>query len=394
MWIRYFWVYLVCVLLCSGCVTSRNRQEVLSRILKDIEEADKGSPDKVEAPVDRSGDSAGADAPDRPVSELPPVPVPGSSTDVVDTRLEEPRTVGKNGRDTIIKGSLWGGEATSEMRRAARTPSDLTIQPDCLVQITVDEDHTLDDSYAVNDIGAVDLKYIGPIILINKTETEAAQKISEVLVGREFKKATVRVRILRASYDKIKMAGAVMKEGLVRIGAGDSITLNDALLRAGGIKAAARGAKIRIVRDGLLSAVGENMKGEEYSLMNESGTPTVPDVMLNNNDVAIVFTSEAQASVAGGEKEILVVGEVNRPGLFRFSADEPCTIMHLIFKMGGLPPYANRKTIIVRRVEEDGHETEIKVNAEEILKEGRSEDDIELMNGDTVVIPARRISLF
>ena len=76
------------------------------------------------------------------------------------------------------------------------------------------------------------------------------------------------------------------------------------------------------------------------------------------------------------------------------NSEDRSTLRDLVFKMGGLPPYANRKSIRIVRRDPDGRETDIKVNVEKILEEGRPEDDIQLENGDRVIVPARRISLF
>lgn len=270
----------------------------------------------------------------------------------------------------------------------------LTIQPDCLVQINVEEDPALDGNYPVNDIGAVQLGYIGPVILYNKTEDQAAGKIREVLRMRHFKKATVRVKILRASYDKVRIVGAVNQPGVIKIGAGDTMSLNDALLRAGGLRPSVKGAKVRIVRNGMLSALAFAQDGEEYPLVTDEGFPDIPDIALANNDIAYVFSSSATTPIEVGEKEILVLGEVRRPGVYKFSSGEPCTVMHLIFKMGGLPPYANSKAVKVIRQDESGREEEFVVNAEEILSTGDPEKDVPIENGDRIVVPARRITLF
>ena len=252
----------------------------------------------------------------------------------------------------------------------------------------------MDGSYHVNEIGAVELGYVGPVILFNKTERDAERKIRDVLKGRDFRNATVKVRILRASYDSVMVSGAVTRPGLIRIGAGDTISLNDALLRSGGLRPSATGSKVRIVRGGLLSAVASSLDGEEYSLVSEDGKPMVPELSLRNNDVIFVFSSNTRVGVEVGEKEILVLGEVGKPGVYRFSQSEPCTIMHLMFKMGGLPPYANKKAVKIVRRDEEGKEKEIKVNVQKILEEGDPEKDVTLENGDRIIVPARRLSLF
>lgn len=274
--------------------------------------------------------------------------------------------------------------------------AEITIQPDCVVQVTVKEDKSLDGNYPVNEIGAVELGYVGPVILYNKTEADAEQKIRDVLTDRGFKAATVGVKILRASYDKVLVVGAVNKAGQVKIGAGEAISLNDVLLRAGGLRTSVKGAKVKIVRAGLLTPFPTALEGEEYALETEDGKPSIPDVRVRNNDVVNVFSGQAGVVEAGGEKEVIVLGEVSRPGIYRFAADEACTMMHLVFKLGKLPMYANQKAVKIVRAGEDGNgeKSEIVVDVEKIVNEGKPEDDVPLENGDRVIIPARKLTLF
>lgn len=329
----------------SGCATTHDNVDV-SKLLRDL-----GGDRPVEG-----GKYSGPDAPEPPSTGLPPLPS-GASATAVANRVDE-----------------------------------ITIQTDCIVQVSVKEDRQLEGSYTVNEIGAIELGYVGPVILYNMTEKQAEQKIREVLESRYFRTATVKVKILKASYDKMMVMGAVNKPGVIKIGAGDAISLNDALLRAGGLRPAIKGAKVRVVKGGLTKAVA--FEGDEYALVAEDGKPSIPDVKLRNNDVVYVFSSDASAPSEVGEKEVYVLGEIQKPGVYRFSTAEPCSVMHLLFKIGGLPPYANAKDIRIIRRDKDGGEQDIKVNAEKILKEGKPEDDVALENGDRIVVPARRISLF
>jgi len=277
---------------------------------------------------------------------------------------------------------------------------EVRIRPDCLLEVNVEEDPSLDGTYPVNDVGAINLRYVGPVILYNKTEKQAEEKIRDVLRQRDFRKATVKVRVLRSSYDRVQVSGEINRPGIVTIGAGETITLNEALLRAGGLKPSTRPMKIHIIRGGLLSAVPFALEPEEYPLTGEDGRPEIPAVQLRPNDIAHILpvTEKAgrpeTAEGGSGRKEIIVLGEVARPGVYRFEPDEPCTMMHLMFKMGGLPPYANQKAVKVVRRQADGTEQEIKVNVDRLMKDGNPEDDVVLENGDRVKVPARRISLF
>lgn len=335
----------------SGCASPQHGVAV-SELLKQIDAAEK-----------KKASDPGSDAPDAPGSVLPPLQVVQPVQPAAPSEIEH-------------------------------KPGEITIQPDTLLQISVDEDKSLDGSYPVNDIGAVELGYVGPVILINRTEKDAAQKIKDVLKARDFKNATVRVRILRASYDSVGVVGAVNRQGQIRIGSGDSISLNDLLLRAGGIRSAAKGTKVKIVRNGLRSAVASALDGEEYALVSADGKPTVPNAFLRNNDVAFVFSGNTEAGAEVGDKTVLVLGEVGRPGVFSFHGTEPCTVMHLLLRLGGLPAYANIKDLKIVRRDKEGNEKEIKVDAAAILEDGNPDKDIPLENGDRVIVPARRLSLF
>lgn len=273
---------------------------------------------------------------------------------------------------------------------------DVTIQPDSVLQVSVREDSGLEGSYHVNEISAIQLGYVGPVFLHNMTEAQAAAKIKEVLETRFFNQATVSVRILRASYDKVAVQGRVSTAGVIKIGSGDRISLNDALLRVGNVTVPIKSARVRIVRGGLLRAVSASEPGEVYSLVDDAENPDVPAVDLWNNDIAFVYASAGTGpSVAErADKDILVLGEVKRQGMYRFADGTPATMMHLIFKMGGFPAYANTKAIKIIRRDAEGRENEIFADASQILKDGNPDDDIVLEHGDRVIVPARRMSLF
>lgn len=342
---RVFFRVMIVVAVCllSGCVSSRDRD--MARLLESLKDT---------AP----SEYIGPDEPEPPVSVLPPMPA---------TEL-----------------------------RAMHT--DITIQPDCLLLITVQEDPELNGTYPVNDIGAIQLGYIGPVILFNKTEDEAEEKIRDILKLRNFRNATVDVRIQRASYDKVMITGDVHRPGMIRLGAGDSISMNDALLQAGGLKADAAATQLRVVKGGLLSAVRSSLDGQEYTMVTEDGIPRVPELNLRNNDVVYVFSSTSSGPGAlgseGAGKSVLVLGEVHREGFYSFGPAEQCSMLYLLLKMGGLPAYANDKSVRILRRDEYGHEEEIKVDARRILRDGNPDFDVSLENGDRIIVPPRRINLF
>jgi protein involved in polysaccharide export with SLBB domain len=332
------------------------------------------------------------EVPDEPsVTVVPDVPLREDAPDAPGSRLPAAAELG---------GAVAGSGAP------------ITIQKDCQVAVTVKEDTTLNGTYTVNEYGAIQLGYIGPIIIINKTEGEAAVKIRSTLEGRSFKTATVSVELQRASYENVLVTGGVTQEGLIKIGAGDTILLNDALLRAGGVRIPVQTARVRVVRGGRLSAVALAMPGEIYNLVDETGAPQVPTVTLRNNDVVYVYSEQAgvglvgtgrvdvafggaaSGQVAAPEITVLVLGEVNRPGKYAIGGKDAPTMMNLVFKMGGLPAYANAKAVRLIRRDRKGVEKETVIDVNKIMDRGDPDLDVRLEDGDRIVVPARRITLF
>jgi protein involved in polysaccharide export with SLBB domain len=174
-------------------------------------------------------------------------------------------------------------EATSAGAPGGDSADQSTIQPDSVLKISVAEESGLNGSYQVNKLGAISLGYIGPVILFNMTEQEAVQKIQDILLRRgEFNSATVSVKIHRASYDQCKVLGVVNSAGSIKLGAGDFVTLNNALVRAGGIKGSASSARVRVIREGMKSPVWQSLPGEVYTFVTEDGKVRVPHVTLRN----------------------------------------------------------------------------------------------------------------
>ncbi len=347
------WWLLVFVLLVMGgqsaCVTSRESTVNWEEIMRSVATA---------APAPEPDERV---APDAPPGELPPPPL----------------TVG----ETVV--------------------GNVVIQPDSIVKVTVKEDAGLNGSYTVNELNAIELSYVGPVFLYNMTEQNAADKIRDVLEARFFKQATVQVELQRASYDKIMIEGEVGAPGVLKIGSGDRVSLNDALLRAGRLTAPVKNVRVRVVRGGMTDLAAPWMPGETYSLVSEDGEPLIPDVWLWNNDVVFVLPFirgtplvKGGPTTSLGPQDVLLLGEVGRQGYYRFGAGEPCTVMNLVFKMGGFRDFADPKHIRIIRRDDQGREEEFEVDATSILDTGDPDLDVPLQNGDRVIVPMRKAWLF
>lgn len=272
----------------------------------------------------------------------------------------------------------------------SRIPAKVTIQPESIVQVSVKEDPGLDGSYEVNESSAIQLRSVGLVFLQNMTAEEAGNSVKKVLLDRGFRSANVELKIIKPSYDRIKVTGGVAQPGDLKIGPGTTITLAEALTRAGGLKTQAKGTRIKVVREGLRNPIGIQAKGEEYTLVDSNGEPLVPEVELQNNDLVGVFSGESGVESGLGEKKITLLGDGPR-GIIRFTDNEACTMLNLVFKAGTLNRWIDTKRVEVHREGADGAVQVIKVNVERLLKTGDKKDDLPLENGDRVIFKERRI---
>ena len=99
--------------------------------------------------------------------------------------------------------------------------------------------------------------------------------------------------------------------------------------------------------------------------------------LINGADVTVVVT-------AINSKKVYVVGAVRREGPIAFTYR--MSVMQAISEAGGLTDYAKRKKIYVLRTE-NGKEYRIAFNYDQVIRGSNPEQNIELLPGDTLVIP-------
>lgn len=87
-----------------------------------------------------------------------------------------------------------------------------------------------------------------------------------------------------------------------------------------------------------------------------------------------------------GNKEVFVLGEVNKPGSFRIPAESRMTVLEAISNAGGFTPIAGLdRTRILRNV--GGKSGVVPVDIMAITKKGEKDKDIVLQPNDVVYVP-------
>lgn len=85
-----------------------------------------------------------------------------------------------------------------------------------------------------------------------------------------------------------------------------------------------------------------------------------------------------------GSRSVSIVGQVAKPGIYYLGA--PMTVLELLARAGGIGPDAEEKKIAIVRTE-GGKTVSYRFNYKDVSKGKRLEQNIELKNGDTIIVP-------
>ena len=99
------------------------------------------------------------------------------------------------------------------------------------------------------------------------------------------------------------------------------------------------------------------------------------------------FVKQANLTVvvkAINSRKVFIIGQVAKPGAFALTGD--MTVLELIARAGDILEYAKGKNITIVR-KEQGRTQNFKFNYNDVLKGKRSEQNILLKPGDTVIVP-------
>ncbi len=84
-------------------------------------------------------------------------------------------------------------------------------------------------------------------------------------------------------------------------------------------------------------------------------------------------------------KDIYVLGEVKKPGLFKITGNP--TLLDLLSQSGGVSEGGGDTLAIIRKLAKDQDAQTISISLSELLVEGNRELNVEIMDGDTIYLP-------
>jgi polysaccharide export outer membrane protein len=114
-------------------------------------------------------------------------------------------------------------------------------------------------------------------------------------------------------------------------------------------------------------------------------TPAQAEKLITEKLVKVIQEPDVTVVVTGiNSKKLYLVGAVKKEGTIPYTYS--MTIMQAIAEAGGLTDYAKRSKIYVLR-NENGKESRLAFNYDEVLKGNHLEMNVSMLPGDTLVVP-------
>ena len=117
------------------------------------------------------------------------------------------------------------------------------------------------------------------------------------------------------------------------------------------------------------------------------------NIALHANDRIVIPSATGTANVLSIEAtEVIVTGQVNKPGLVLFAPGEQRTFVRAIFKAGNFTRFAKKTNVRLIRYKK-GEKRQVKIiDAEKIIDKGFLNEDFELMAGDMIIVDEKRFN--
>lgn len=269
-----------------------------------------------------------------------------------------------------------------------KTGAEAPISEADLVRIEMQEHDKVHFEGKVSDSGTVRIPYYGEFRIAGFRPANAEKALEQELTKELYYRATISVTVIERSPGKIFVYGAVKEPGMVSLLRYGETSMLQVLSSVGGLNRWAVPKNAYILR-------GQDKAGEEERIEIDlsrriHSTSAESKVSLQAGDILFVpgLGGDDQRLSAEGV-EVIVVGQVNRPGIVGFAPGERHTMMRAIFKAGGLSEFAKAQEVKLIRYTTEG-EREVKlVDMEAVLTRGELTKDVPVQTGDMVLVPAK-----
>ena len=219
--------------------------------------------------------------------------------------------------------------------------------------------------------GYINLPLVGKIKASGLTIEELAHKILKIMVEQKMlNNPDVYVSLIEIKSRKVKVFGAVGKAGQHYI-KGDGRLL-DVITAAGGVDFSTDSTRIFVLRK-----VSDTSKLAIEINLNDliQGKDPTTNILLKDED--IIYIPRA--------RRYMVMGEVNKPGIYNLDSYRKTSILEAIIQAGGFTPIAAKNKVWIYRVA-GGKDQEIRVRVGDLMKGGRKQT-VYIEENDTIIVP-------
>ncbi|MDH5467372.1 MAG: polysaccharide export protein [Candidatus Aminicenantes bacterium] len=258
--------------------------------------------------------------------------------------------------------SLWGQD---------RSAVEYKVGPKDLLDISVFGLEELNKTVRVSEEGKISLPLLGEVAVEGLTKAELEKKLSQLLEEKYLQNPQVTVFIKEYQSKRVFLLGAVEHPGPYELLG--RTTLLQIISQAGGLKNEA-GDEILVIRQ-LEDDRSKSIKISIDELILRGDTAL--NIPLEPNDIVSIPVDKAVF--------VYVFGQVNKPGALEVKRSNIPTLLQAIAQAGGFSERASKSGVLIKRIDKDGKEHQIKVNVRNIMK--GKQKDIELKENDIVYVP-------
>jgi polysaccharide export outer membrane protein len=249
--------------------------------------------------------------------------------------------------------------------------ADYKIGAKDLLEISVFGLEEMNKTVRVSEDGKITFPLLGEVEVEGLTKTELEKKLSQLLEEKYLQSPQVTVFIKEYQSKRISVLGAVGKPGPYELLGRQ--TLLQLISEAGGLTEDA-GDDIIVIRqfqDG--TSISLKISIDDLFLKGDARL----NIPLEPNDIVNI---PAEKTVL-----IYVFGQVRKPGALEVKKSNIPTLLQVIAQAGGFSERASKGGVLIKRINKDGKEKQIKVNVKDIIK-GKKKD-IQLLENDVVYVP-------
>jgi polysaccharide export outer membrane protein len=252
-----------------------------------------------------------------------------------------------------------------------RSANEYKIGPKDLLDISVFGLEDLNKTVRVSEEGKISLPLLGEVAVEGLTKAELEKRLSQLLEEKYLQNPQVTVFIKEYQSKRVFLLGAVEHPGPYELLGRP--TLLQIISQAGGLTNEA-GDEILVIRQ-LEGDTGKSIRISIDDLILKGDTTL--NIPLEPNDIVSIPVDKAVL--------VYVFGQVNKPGALEIKRSNIPTLLQAIAQAGGFSERASKSSVLIKRIDKDGKEHQIKVNVRNIMK-GKNKD-IRLKENDIVYVP-------